>query len=241
MKKTRTWPLVRRKFGWALLLALAAVAMAGCFRVELAFLLNDDGSGVVQYTFAISEEVVGLIDIEEEITVEEEALPPGAQSREYTEDGYTGFVVTMPFTDYAEFRPVLDQWHREEEIGVDVPDIGQDEHGDWRFTMFLPPPLESDVPEELRIPEEVLAEAWLRVRATLPGDLVDHNADRIVGGEMVWEMGIESTQARALTARSIVSGGDGSAVAVISAIAGTAALIAGAVAIVFFVRGRAAG
>ena len=238
MNNTQSGTPSPRRLAWALLLPLAALAMAGCFRVELAFLLNDDGSGVVQYTFAISDQMAAFMDIEEEINVEEEDLPSGAESREYAEDGYTGLVISIPFTDYAEFRPLLDLWNQEEEVGIDLPDISQDENGDWRFSMILPPPVEGDDAEELGIPEDLLADGWFRVRARLPGALAEHNADRIENGDMVWEMDLESTDTRHLTARS-VSGG-GSAAAVIGATAGAAIMILAAVAIVFYVRRRAA-
>ena len=239
MKNTHSRSSLPRRIGWALLLPLAALAMAGCFRVELAFLMNDDGSGVVQYTFAISDSMQGFMDIEDQISVADEDLPPGAESREYTEEGYAGFVITMPFSDYAEFRPMLAQWNQEGEVGIDLPDISQDENGDWRFSMLLPPPSEGGGAEELGIPDEILADAWFRVRAKLPGELAEHNADRIENGEMVWQMDLESTEARQLTARSVTGGG--SAAAVIGATAGAVLLIVVAVAIVFYVRRSAAG
>ena len=53
----------------------------------------------------------------------------------------------------------------------------------------------------------LLGDAWFRVRVKLPGELAEHNADRIEDGELVWELDIFSTESRQLTARSVPGNG----------------------------------
>lgn len=53
----------------------------------------------------------------------------------------------------------------------------------------------------------LLEDAWFRVRIKLPGELAEHNADRIEDGELVWELDLLATEDRQLMARSVPEGG----------------------------------
>ena len=106
MKRAQSGTTLRSMLGWALLLPLAVLLTTGCFRIEMSFVVNEDGSGVFEYTLGVSDEFTALTDSSGE-ELDEESLPPGAVAREYSEDGYTGYVVTLPFTDYAEIRTIL--------------------------------------------------------------------------------------------------------------------------------------
>ena len=71
----------------------------------------------------------------------------------------------------------------------------------------------------------LLDDAWFRVRIKLPGEVTEHNADRIEDGELVWELDFTATEERQLTARSVPSGGV-SVVPIVAGIAGAAVLAA---------------
>ncbi|MYA50326.1 MAG: hypothetical protein F4Y25_06280, partial [Chloroflexi bacterium] len=211
MTKAQRGTTLRSMLCWALLLPLAVLATTGCFRIEIAFLVNDDGSGAVKYTVAVSDQFTAMMEAEgmeaeEGSLVEEGDLPPGAEVHDYSEDGYTGVVFTVPFTDYAEIKSIMesvDETDQESGFGLDPPDISQDENGDWRFSMLMPAASENDGSGDLlgmdALMEELLADGWFRVRAKLPGELAEHNADRIEDGELVWQMGLDSTEERQLT------------------------------------------
>lgn len=251
MKKAQSGTTLRSMLCWALLLPLAVLATTGCFRVELSFLVNDDGSGTVKYTVAVSDQFTAMMEAEgmeaeEGSLVEEEDLPPGAEVREYSEDGYTGVVFTVPFTDYAEISSIMESVHetnQEGGVGFVPPDISQDENGDWRFSMLMPGASEDDGSGDLlgmdALMEELLADGWFRVRVKLPGELAEHNADRVENGELVWQMGLDSTEERQLKARA--TSGGGLSVVAIGASTAVAVIFLVAVAVLFFTRRGSAG
>ncbi len=249
MKRAQSGTTLRSILCWALLLPLAVLATTGCFRIEVAFLVNDDGSGTVKYTVAVSDQFTAMMEaegMEEGSLVEEEDLPPGAEVRDYSEDGYTGVVFTVPFTDYAELNSIMqsvDETNQEGGVGLDPPDISQDENGDWRFSMLMPAASEDDGSGDLlgmdALFEELLADGWFRVRVRLPGELAEHNADRVENGELVWQMGLDSTEERQLTARA--TSGGGLSIVAIGAAAGVVVIALVAVAVLFFTRRGSSG
>ncbi len=245
MKRAQSGTTLRSMLGWALLLPLAVLLTTGCFRIEMSFVVNEDGSGVVGYTVGISDEFTALMNSMEGTSMDTADLPqgpPGSEVREYSEDGYTGFVMTLPFTDYAEVRPILAEWNQEGGTEVDLPDISQDENGDWRFSMTVPPVSEDDgSAADFGISEALFADGWFRVRAKLPGEIAEHNADRVENSELVWQIDLDSdhTEALQLTARSTAGGG--LPVIAIGAAAAVAVIALAAVAILFFTRRGSAG
>lgn len=248
-----------RTLGLAFLLVLCVLATTACFRFELSLVFNEDGSGVMGYTMAISEDLTDLMtsmggeesDIQNDFSlIDTEDLPPGAESKEYNEDGFAGVVVTVPFADLDELRSNLDE--QPGELGEDSPfdqfDISQDDDGGWRFSMLISPQQDeaSDeastegtdfLPGNLKGLESLLADGWFRVRVKLPGELAEHNADRVENGELVWEMGLDSAEARQLEARTAKGG---LPVAAIWAIALGAVFTIGAIATVVVLTRRRA-
>lgn len=249
MKRTRSGTTLRGMLGWALLLPLAVLVTTGCFRIEMSFVVNDDGSGVVAYTIGTSDEFTALTDSSGG-ELDEEGLPPGAVAREYSEDGYTGYVITVPFTDYAEIRPVLTEFHQEGDFEIDLPDISQDENGDWRFSMTSSSLIsEDDGSGDLLDIDPLmagfLADGWFRVRAKLPGEIAEHNADRVENGELVWQIDFDPTEADSTEAREQFTArtttGGGLPVIAIGAAAAVAIIALAAVAVLFFTRRGSAG
>ncbi len=206
----------------AFLCVLGALAVTGCIRVEISISVDGDGSGVLGYTVAISDEFSALGGMMDEgfdgagLPSQEELddLPLGAELQEYKEDGYSGFVVTIPFDDPAQLESVLEVMQDDGGVGL-LPDLSQDENGGWRLSMTLPALQEAglDDPREIEdelgfaFAETLLGEGWFRVRVNLPGDVVEHNADRVEGDDLVWEISLTSAEPRELMARTIPSNG----------------------------------
>jgi hypothetical protein len=53
----------------------------------------------------------------------------------------------------------------------------------------------------------ILGDASFTVRLALPGEIVEHNADELTGGELVWHLDVLDPGARPLMARSETSSG----------------------------------
>ena len=226
----------------ALLLSLVVVATAACVRLEVGFIVNDDGSGVFNYQIAVKDEVSAMADMAGEgfsMADELGELPPGAEVQDYEEDGYTGVIVTVPISDFSDAEAVwavlsgLGDSTESDSQPFDVPSISKDEDGAWQFSMLIPSGEDSgdlmglggseDGMEELA--GMLLGDAWFRVRVKLPGELAEHNADRIEDGELVWELDVLSTESRQLTARSVPGNGL-PIVPIVAGVAGVVVLVA---------------
>ena len=77
-----------------------------CFRLEVAFTVEEDGSGTVSYLMGVKEDLMALGGEEFNLSEEVGDLPPGAAFQEYSEDGYTGVVVTVPIDDFSDMEKV---------------------------------------------------------------------------------------------------------------------------------------
>ena len=198
------------RVGLVLLLSIVASAALGCIRFDLSIVVNDDGSGVLGYNIAVNDALLTFggsegFGLQEELPLEGEDLPPGTEVSEYREDGYSGFSITVPFADYAEIRDALQPGLDDAGV-VEMPDISQDEDGTWHFSMRVPPLGEEDA-EDLQLAKALLIDGWFRVRVTLPGEIEEHNADRLEDEELFWELDFFATEPRLLTASAIPSGG----------------------------------
>ena len=212
----------------ALALSFVALVTTACFRLEVAFTVNDDGSGTVRHQIAVKDALIGLGG--EDINFAEELgdLPPGAEVQDYSEDGYTGVVVTIPIADFSDMGEVekalggLDESSDLETGLSDDLSINRDEDGAWQFSMLIPSSEESsEAMMDFEGMEALFDDAWFRVRIKLPGELAEHNADRIEGGELVWELDFTATEERQLTARSIPGGG----LPIVPIVAGVAGIV----------------
>ena len=233
-----------------LILSLIALVTSACFRVEFAFIVDDDGSGVIRYQIAIREDVMAVSDLLElsdfgevgeslNLTDEFDDLPPGAEVREYSEDGYRGLAVTAPisdFTDMEEVETVLSEV-TESTSGAGDPisgfSINKDADGAWSFSFPIPGSEETGEMIGLDGIDEgmegfrnlVLEDASVQVRIKLPGKLVEHNADRVEDGELVWELVQEldsfRAEGRLLTARTV----PGDNLPIVPIIAGVAGVV----------------
>ena len=209
-----------------LLLLLVGLVTMACVRVEIGIVVNDDGSGVFSYQIAVQEEVMALGALTgEELdmpTLEDMGdVPAGTEMLEFREDGYTGFVISVPIDDFTDagameaFLGDLNESGMGDSEIAGIPHITKNEDGGWEFSMQIPGSSGAD--DELGLDgfgdgvdefAGMLADdGWFRVRVKLPGELAEHNADRIENGALVWDLDIFSTESRQLTARTVPEGG----------------------------------
>ena len=203
----------------ALLLSLVGLVTMACIRFEVAFTVNEDGSGTVRYQIAIKDDMMELAGEDLDVSEEVGDLPEGAEVQEYSEDGYTGVVVTVPIADFSDMEKVrtalggVSESVDSEDSPFDTVSIDKDEDGAWHFSMLMTP-FTDESEDGLSVDELgegfatlLLGDAWFRVFVKLPGELAEHNADRIEDGVLVWELDLMATEERQLTARSIPKGG----------------------------------
>ena len=230
----------RRRLLWtALLLALCSVALTGCFRVELAIKVNEDGSGVFGAVLAFDESFLRLLGEAPEAgdLFDLDALPPGAVVVDYREEEYVGHRVTVELAHMEQLPQVLGALDEASEAVDDLDPVGNlelERDGDgWRFSMAVPP-LGAQVAEagdgsSLEDLSELLETMSYTIRLALPGEITEHNADHVEEDELVWELDMTSTEARTLSARSQPVGGLGNWAILAIGIGGGAALLAAVV------------
>ena len=194
---------VRRLRGLALLLAVTAFAMTGCLRYELSISINDDGSGVVGTVVAISDAFTQLSGVSSEELVPTEGLPPDVEVRQYSQDGFTGIELGIPFANEAQLGLITAGMS----AGAGAGESGdftleRNDAGGWTFAMVAAVEAGEGAAPADPPPAELLEGAFFRVRIALPGVLAEHNADRIEDGALVWELDLTSTEPRQLEART---------------------------------------
>ena len=231
-----TVPRFGRRLPVALLAALSAFVLTGCIRVELSFSVEEDGSGVVDMVVAVDESLLAAAnESPEDMLGDVDDLPPGAVVDAYREDGFVGQRMTVPVADMelaAESLGGADDM-------TDAVDFGFVREGDgWRFTMDAPPLGEELAGESgdftAGMTAAIVNTAEFRVRVSLPGEITEHNADRIENGVLVWELDFLGENPRTLSARSqaagvgpvvvVVAGGAAAALAVLAALAARSAV-----------------
>ena len=202
-----TSALHRRSRWTALLLAVLALALTGCIRLQLTFTVHDDGSGRVDTLVAVDETLLALSGESADDLVSDLAdLPEGSTVEAYEQDGFVGQLASVPIPDMARFSEFLG--------GVDaVSDstAGFDfvREGDgWRFTTTVPggEELTGDV-GDLDLADLIGEDAFFRIRVALPGEVTEHDADRVEGDLLVWEIDWTLSEERTLSARSEPGGG----------------------------------
>ena len=180
-----------------LLLAVTAFSMVGCIRYELGFVVNADGSGALSVLVAISDEFTAMTGATTEEALGIDERLPGAEFTEYSQDGFTGIQMAIPFANLEQLGLLLGS-EESDAIANDL-ELQPDGEGGWSFATVMAPtadPSGTEAPP----PPEVLQGAWGRVRVQLPGEIGEHNADRIEDGAFVWDIDFTSTEPRQLMA-----------------------------------------
>ena len=194
--------------GLVLLLGITAFAMTGCIRYELAISINDDGSGVLGTIVAISDAFTQATGASTDEFASPDDLPPNVDVSEYRQDGFTGIELAIPFADQDQLALIAGGMSAGADGGgLDDFTLERNESGGWTFSMVAAvetgePTGDTGGPS----PEELLEGAFFRIRVALPGELVEHNADRVEDGALVWDLDLMATEPRELTARTTAAG-----------------------------------
>ena len=188
---------IRRIRVLTLLLAVTAFSMVGCIRYELGFVMNADGSGAISVLVAISDQFTAMTGATTEEALGIDEGLPGAEVTEYSQDGFTGIQMAIPFANLEQLGLLLGS-EESNAIANDL-ELQPDGEGGWSFATVMGPvadPSGAEAPP----PPELLEGAWGRVRVQLPGEIGEHNADRIEDGAFVWDIDFTSTEPRQLMA-----------------------------------------
>lgn len=199
--------------GLVLLLAVTAFSMVGCIRYEIGFTVNDDGSGSMSVLLAISDQITAMTGMgaEDALPLDPSALP-GTAVDAYSEDGFTGTRVTVPFGNLQQLGFFMGT-EQADALTSDF-DLRPDGQGGWSFSTVLVPAAEAAGPQAAQaqaLPPELLQGGWARIRVQLPGAIAAHNADRVEGDVLIWDIDLTSPEPRALTATTTGAAADASA------------------------------
>ena len=180
------------------LVFLLAIALSGCFKINLDIEVNDDGSGTIGGLIALDTEAAAqLASIFEEEGAEapsrdelcEEFLtdtdvPEGATTEPFDDGKFCGVRFSQDFTA-AELDSVVSESLAGD--GTGDFDIRRDGDG-WRFDATFSEEATGDADF---FPSELFSDAEFVIRVKLPGRQVEYNADRIEGdGTMVWDVNL---------------------------------------------------
>ena len=221
------WPIdapTRLRCLALLALLASAVLLSGCARIEIAIQVNDDGSGEVSLLSALDTRFLdaaaaaGDTEIEDPFgDLDEADLPPGAMLEEYDEDGFRGVRARFPFAASDDIKGAIDAALPDagEPTGLDELfgrfDLRRD-GGGWRFAAVAAPILAGALPGDEddalngELAELMLEEFEFTIRLDLPGEIVEHNADAVENGALVWHLDPLSEEPRPLMAVTDVGG-----------------------------------
>ena len=219
----------RARLRLVLLLLLASPLLSGCILIDVAFVVRDDGTALFSQLVAIDSALSDAIPGIEEafgLTVADDlaGLLDDPTVTAYDEAGWRGWLLQGDFdtqrTDtlapfLANGEAVLS--------GSGDSALSIVRYGDgWQFDATVPPP----DPDGTLIDGGPIADgAWFTVRVLLPGRVSFHNADRVDGDVLIWDIAFDRSRPRALSARSEpASSGGGGGLVLVSF--GTLALVA---------------
>ena len=199
-------------------IAALAVLAAGCFRVDSAITVHQDGTGTVSTLFAVDDRVMGafvqMSGGNPFTALQPSDLPSGGTIQQYKQTGFTGMRVTVPFAGTDDTGDIGDEVQHA--LGTDdagpLPSPIDDfllrrEGDDWRLRAHL---VEGSTfaGQDLGAANarEMLANATFTVRVTLPGYVVKHNADEVRGRELIWHIDLTAKGDRTLEATTEMAG-----------------------------------
>ena len=202
-----------RRLRVVVLVATAAVLLSGCFRYQSSMVVDDDGSGRVQESLLVNRTVLeSMFDTPAAVEahlprVADLSLPPWVTGRDHRNGLYQGVVFDLTFDDPGQLNERLNTLHRliaraTGSAATSTVDLVETDEG-WSFTMQTT--AIADVPElpgsGARGFDALYHSGDLLVALRLPGRVVDHNADELVDGQLVWRLSAQSVQTQ-LFARS---------------------------------------
>lgn len=208
-------------------LVAVVVLFGGCVRAEIGIRVEDDGSGTATVLFAFKESMLELMSSLDEgesedfdpkavfSDVDMSLLPSGTKVVPYEQDGFVGSRITMPFKEVHELSNLLGFVTSGASVPTEATEEGAFERfalerteDGWRLNATAAP---LSTEEDLEASDEAFTKQFLEdasftIKVRLPGKITQHNADKVDGNELTWNLDFESTEAREL--RAVSSGSD---------------------------------
>lgn len=204
------------------------VLLTGCtVRFDSIISVEEDGSGTLAIEVGLDEEFRNLLEEQGDTSFapdpDADDIPPGWTVEEFIDGDFEGFRVSVDFADLSELDRRLAELAEsaEEDDGGAAPALLEPgiltQDGDaFHFSMPL-----QGLEEDLSAAsggddafgdidfEQLMTELFeIRFLVTLPGSITDHNADRVEGSTLVWEIGL-ADEGTTLSASSQLGGGSG--------------------------------
>jgi len=197
-----------RRLRVVVVMAVAVVLLSGCFRYQSSTVLDDDGSGRVQESLLVNRTVLeALFDTPAAVEAHvprtaDLPLPDWVTGRDHRDGIYQGVVLDLTFDDPVQGSERIDALHRliaRATGSRSTSDVELAETDDgWSFTMQTT--ALADVPElpgsGARGFDALYHSGEMLIVLRLPGRVVDHNADDVVDGQLVWRLSAQSVQSQ---------------------------------------------
>ena len=149
----------------------------------------------------------------------DESIVPNAEVVPYEQGDFVGARITAPFENVEDVPAMLDEITSglalpgsepsvEGETGSGFERFVIERDGDgWRLDAVVEAPTTEEEANSADPADEEFAAAFLEnasftIKVVLPGELEEHNADEEVDGELTWNLDLESTEPRTLSART---------------------------------------
>lgn len=196
-----------------------ALLLTGCkVKVDQGFELNSDGSGTASLVFGFDDELMEMLnsfapggDPLEDMNSE---LPAGWTSEDWSEGVFTGMRATKDFADLEELRAIASVVFSSEDGLFESFTIEEAGDGGFRLEAVmsgeaLEQGFEGMEGFDLSGSIEDLGDTFFdaEILVKLPGEIVNHNADREESdGTLAWTVGL-ADGGRVITAESSPGGG----------------------------------
>ena len=181
----------RQRFMLGSALAVLVLVVTSCARYEFDVHVNANGSGQFDILFTV---------------------PPGADqpllagdapetAQQFVgDDGWHGWSMSIPFSEAADIELIRAALNDDQQALHDFT-VEELDGGGWRYRHTLPAFTRLDVSAlEIGTPDDTVGHYIIRV--TLPGQPVNHNADRVEQGAFVWEIDVANDQPQRLSAET---------------------------------------
>lgn len=196
-----------------------AVLLTGCkVKVDQGFELNDDGSGTASVVFGFDDEIMEMLSSfspdGDPLSGMTSDLPNGWDSKEWSEGEFTGIEATTDFKDLDELRSLASMVFSGEDGLFKTFSIEETSDGGFRFEASLNAEaleagLEGSEGFDFGGSIEDLGDTFFdaEIVVTLPGEVIDHNADQKGSdGTLIWNVGLADGD-RLIRAESAPGGG----------------------------------
>ena len=202
------------------ILLSALLVLTACMKVTMSIYVNRDGTGTMEGSFLFSKKIAEIAEMSgedsgdfcEQVTEDGEmGIEPPEGAEEITlieDDEWCGYSFTAPFDDFEipddegdapRFSVNGDEVTFSMEMDIGTLGLGEmaGDSGsyDMEFQQFM---ALFDIPE----PEFVIA-------VTLPGEVIDHNADSLEVSTLTWNLDLmDEQESGSLSATANMSSGD---------------------------------